>query len=145
MSIDYSPTGREFVTGGYDRTVRLFNSDEGRSREVYHTKRMQRLVKNERIFFSEAHSGFSFFFAHGYSCTCFLTSVFSPPVCRIFTVKFSADAKYVLSGSDDTNIRVWKAQASMPIKPVRLDSISFTLVFHLSCNIGNDWKQTGNV
>jgi WD40 repeat protein len=33
-------------------------------------------------------------------------------------VKFSADAKYVLSGSDDTNIRVWKAQASMPVGPV---------------------------
>jgi WD repeat and SOF domain-containing protein 1 len=37
---------------------------------------------------------------------------------RIFTVKYSGDAKYVLSGSDDTNIRVWKAQASMPIKPL---------------------------
>lgn len=25
MDIDYSPTGREFVTGSYDRTVSSFN------------------------------------------------------------------------------------------------------------------------
>jgi WD repeat and SOF domain-containing protein 1 len=36
------PTGEEFVSGSYDRTVRLWNRDEGRSRDVYHTKRMQR-------------------------------------------------------------------------------------------------------
>lgn len=72
MDISYSPTGREFVTGSYDRTVRIFNVREGKSREVYHTRRMQ----------------------------------------RIFCVQFSADARYVLSGSDDTNIRVWRAKAS---------------------------------
>jgi WD repeat and SOF domain-containing protein 1 len=43
MSVDYSPTGKEFVTGSYDRTVRLFGIDAGHSREVYHTKRMQRI------------------------------------------------------------------------------------------------------
>lgn len=31
---------------------------------------------------------------------------------RIFCVKWSADAKYVLSGSDEMNIRLWKADAS---------------------------------
>jgi WD40 repeat protein len=46
MSIDYSPTGREFVTGGYDKTVRIFNTDDGRSREVYHSKRMQRCASS---------------------------------------------------------------------------------------------------
>ncbi|KVI07632.1 Quinonprotein alcohol dehydrogenase-like-superfamily [Cynara cardunculus var. scolymus] len=45
LDIDYSPTGREFVTGSYDRT-------------------------------------------------------------------FSCDASYVISGSDDTNLRLWKAKAS---------------------------------
>jgi len=43
MDIDYSPTGKEFVTGSYDRTVRIFGSQNGHSREVYHTKRMQRV------------------------------------------------------------------------------------------------------
>lgn len=43
MSIDYSPTGQEFVTGSYDKTIRIFSHNSGRSREVYHTRRMQRV------------------------------------------------------------------------------------------------------
>lgn len=43
MDVDYSPTGREFVAGGYDRSVRIFAHNGGHSREVYHTKRMQRV------------------------------------------------------------------------------------------------------
>ncbi|XP_050208276.1 uncharacterized protein LOC126657611 [Mercurialis annua] len=72
MDIDFSPTGREFVTGSYDRTVRIFPYNGGHSREIYHTKRMQ----------------------------------------RVFCVKYSCDATYVISGSDDTNLRIWKAKAS---------------------------------
>lgn len=34
MDVDYSPTGREFVAGGYDRSVRIFNFNAGHSREV---------------------------------------------------------------------------------------------------------------
>jgi len=41
LDIDYAPTGKEFVTGGFDKSIRIFKSYEGRSREVYHTKRMQ--------------------------------------------------------------------------------------------------------
>ena len=63
ICVDYAPTGRELVTGSYDKTVRLYKagetqisifklyhfnkvliSEEGHSREVYHTKRMQRLT-----------------------------------------------------------------------------------------------------
>ncbi|KAJ3687894.1 hypothetical protein LUZ61_017058 [Rhynchospora tenuis] len=72
MDVDYSPTGREFVTGSYDRTVRIFNYNGDHSREIYHTKRMQ----------------------------------------RVFCVKYSCDASYVISGSDDTNLRLWKSKAS---------------------------------
>mmetsp|Transcript_729 Transcript_729/g.2165 ORF Transcript_729/g.2165 Transcript_729/m.2165 type:complete len:450 (-) Transcript_729:146-1495(-) len=72
MDVDYSPTGREFVAGGYDRSVRVFPTGGGHSREVYHTKRMQ----------------------------------------RVFAVRFSGDASYVFSGSDDMNVRIWKAEAS---------------------------------
>ena len=43
LDVDYSPTGKEFVSGSFDKTVRIFKSDAGRSREVYHTKRMQRI------------------------------------------------------------------------------------------------------
>jgi len=43
ISIDYSPTGKEFTTGSYDKTLRIFKTNEGHSREVYFTRRMQRL------------------------------------------------------------------------------------------------------
>jgi len=76
LDIDYSPTGKEFVTGSFDKTVRIFNNSEGFSRECYDDKRMQ----------------------------------------KIYSVMYSMDDKYVLSGSDDTNIRVWKAVSNEPIK-----------------------------
>ena len=40
LDIDYSPTGREFVTGSFDKTIRIFPYNGGKSREIYHTKRM---------------------------------------------------------------------------------------------------------
>lgn len=43
LDVDYSPTGREFVSGSYDCSLRIFSSTEGRSREVYHTRRMQKI------------------------------------------------------------------------------------------------------
>ncbi|KDR77145.1 hypothetical protein GALMADRAFT_225281 [Galerina marginata CBS 339.88] len=72
MSCDWSPTGLEFVSGGWDRTVRIWQEGRGRQPEVYHTKRMQ----------------------------------------RVSSSIYSADARFVLSGSDDGNVRIWKAKAS---------------------------------
>ncbi|KAG2736746.1 hypothetical protein G9P44_000836 [Scheffersomyces stipitis] len=72
MDIDFSPTGEEVVTGSYDKTIRIFRAREGHSRDIYHTKRMQ----------------------------------------RVFCTKFTTDARYILSGSDDTNIRLWRANAA---------------------------------
>ncbi|PPQ96444.1 hypothetical protein CVT26_005085 [Gymnopilus dilepis] len=72
MSCDWSPTGLEFVSGGWDRTVRIWQEGKGRQPEVYHTKRMQRVTSSV----------------------------------------FSADARFVISGSDDGNVRIWKAKAS---------------------------------
>lgn len=42
MSCDWSPTGLEFVSGGWDRTVRIWKEGQGSRPEAYHTKRMQR-------------------------------------------------------------------------------------------------------
>ncbi|CAL1279068.1 unnamed protein product [Larinioides sclopetarius] len=72
LDVDYSPTGREFVSGSYDKTVRIFPLNSGRSRDVYHTKRMQRLT----------------------------------------SVLWSLDNKYILTGSNEMNIRMWKSKAS---------------------------------
>jgi len=43
MDVEFSPTGEELVTASYDRSIRLWNRDRGHSRDVYHTKRMQRV------------------------------------------------------------------------------------------------------
>jgi DDB1- and CUL4-associated factor 13 len=43
LDIDFAPTGKEFVTGSFDKTIRIFPFNDGRSREVYHTKRMQQV------------------------------------------------------------------------------------------------------
>ena len=44
MSLDYSPTGKEFCSASYDKTIRIFEAKNGRSRDVYHTKRMQHVM-----------------------------------------------------------------------------------------------------
>ncbi|KAI1005828.1 hypothetical protein K3495_g2399 [Podosphaera aphanis] len=43
MDVEFSPTGEELVSGSYDRTVRLWSRMKGHSRDIYHTKRMQRV------------------------------------------------------------------------------------------------------
>lgn len=72
MDIKYSPTGKEFVTGSYDKTLRIFDTHKGISKDIYHTKRMQRLTH----------------------------------------VSWSLDNKYIMSASNEMNIRIWKAKAS---------------------------------
>uniref|UniRef100_A0A674B3A4 DDB1- and CUL4-associated factor 13 n=1 Tax=Salmo trutta TaxID=8032 RepID=A0A674B3A4_SALTR len=72
LDVDYSPTGKEFVSASFDKTIRIFPKDSGHSREVYHTKRMQHVI----------------------------------------SIKWSSDNKYILSASDEMNIRLWKANAA---------------------------------
>lgn len=43
LDLDYSSTGKEFVTGSFDKTIRIFSTNEGNSRECYHSKRMQKV------------------------------------------------------------------------------------------------------
>nr|CUU00431.1 hypothetical transcript [Hymenolepis microstoma] len=45
MSVDYSPSGRELVSGSYDSTIRIWNVDQTSSIDVYHTKRMKRVLQ----------------------------------------------------------------------------------------------------
>ena len=82
LDVDYSPTGKEFVTAGFDRTIRIFDQEERTSREVYHTKRM-----------------------HIVRC-----------------VRWTRDNRYILSGSDETNIRVWKSNPAE-----KIGAVSYTM------------------
>jgi WD repeat and SOF domain-containing protein 1 len=34
IDVDYAPTGKEFVSGSYDKTIRIFPADKGHSRFV---------------------------------------------------------------------------------------------------------------
>ncbi|KAF2487373.1 WD40-repeat-containing domain protein [Neohortaea acidophila] len=43
MDVEFSPTGEELVSASYDRSIRLWKRNEGHSRDVYHTNRMQRV------------------------------------------------------------------------------------------------------
>ncbi|KAI3381010.1 hypothetical protein SNEBB_005002 [Seison nebaliae] len=72
MDVEYSPTGMEIASASYDKTIRIFENDKGRSRDIYHGKRMQ----------------------------------------RIKCLKWTNDCRYLISGSDDMNLRIWKSQAS---------------------------------
>lgn len=94
IDVDYSPTGKEFVSASYDKTVRIYEANkvkkkkrndfekclvdnmmvcyQSHSRDIYHTKRMQRLT----------------------------------------TIAWSLDDRFVYSGSDEMNIRIWKARAA---------------------------------
>ena len=42
LDIDYSPTGEHFVTGSFDKTIRIFPYNSGISKHLYYTKRMQK-------------------------------------------------------------------------------------------------------
>lgn len=77
--VDYSPTGKEFVSASYDKTIRIYEIHKSHSRDIYHTKRMQHVV----------------------------------------CVGWSYDNKYIYSGSDEMNIRLWKARASEKLGATR--------------------------
>eukprot|EP00834_Sanchytrium_tribonematis_P000426 NODE_8_length_66115_cov_0.981823.p11 type:complete len:465 gc:universal NODE_8_length_66115_cov_0.981823:3088-4482(+) len=72
MDVDFCPSGKEIATCSFDKSIRIFPTNSGRSRDIYHTSRMQ----------------------------------------RCFAIRYARDGKFIYSGSDDTNIRVWKSNAS---------------------------------
>jgi len=73
LCLSWNPTGLEFACGSADRALRIFEREAGHAREVYHTKRMQ----------------------------------------RVLAVSYSGDGTQIASGSDDANVRLWRARAAV--------------------------------
>jgi len=88
LDVDWSPTGKELVSASYNRTIRIFPQEQNRSCECYHVKRMQRI-------FSVNYSGKKIL----EKMTVFVISV------------SSGDAEFVMCGSDEGNIRMWRTIA----------------------------------
>ncbi|KAG8343966.1 putative WD40 repeat protein [Trypanosoma vivax] len=81
-SVDFCPTGRKFVAGSLDFTIRMWDihqTTKSNSVDMFHTKRMA----------------------------------------KVFSVKWSLDSRFLYSGSEDAILRVWKADSSRPIRPLR--------------------------
>lgn len=141
MDVDYSPTGREFVAGSYDRSVRIFGFNAGHSREVRavlccavlgcaqaptETAMTTHSIVSHGVL-AAGHAAVTAVkvwrgIKHWRPCRCCCCGCpHTPPphqvyhtkrMQRVFCVRFSGDASYVFSGSDDMNVRVWKADAS---------------------------------
>ncbi|XP_076069329.1 DDB1- and CUL4-associated factor 13-like [Oratosquilla oratoria] len=79
IDISYSPTGKEFCSGSFDKSIRIFRVDEGHSRDVYHGRRMF----------------------------------------KVNCIMWSGDNKYILSGSSDHNVRIWKSKANEKLGVMR--------------------------
>lgn len=77
VSVEFDPLGAEIASGSFDKTIRIFEVDERKSRDTYYNRRMQ----------------------------------------NVLGVKYSHDSQFIVSGSDDGSIRVWKSHASKKLGP----------------------------
>ena len=102
MACDWSPTGREFVSGAYDRTVRMWKAGQGKSTDAYHTQRMQ----------------------------------------RVFTTLYTLDSRFVISGSDDGNLRIWKSRASAKLGAMSTKELG---KMEYRDSLREKWKDVGDV
>ena len=59
---------------------------------------------------------------------------------RVVCVQWSLDNKYILSGSDEMNVRVWKAQASEKIGVVSETNIIKSLFSHIKMAVVQFFK-----
>jgi len=111
IDVDYAPSGQEFVSGSYDCSLRIFNVEEWRSR-------------------------FAFLVLLCYCCNWFtFREIYHTPRMQyVLSVLWSLDNKYVLSGSDEMNIRVWKSNAAEKLGPVNYSSFFFSFSWQALVN-----------
>lgn len=62
--------------------------------------------------------------------------------CRVFAATYTNDARFVLSGSDDGNVRIWKARASDRLGPT---STRDTAARQYRDKLRDRWKHDAEV
>ena len=90
MSVDWSPIGNEFVSGSIDGHIRIWESNH------------------------ESNPKFSRGRQIGYSRELYK----GKRMYNLYQVRWSWDSKYIISGSADGAIRLWKSQRSMPLRKI---------------------------
>ena len=106
LDLDYSPTGTQFVSASYDKTLRLWNvgargTRPARPQQRSRCRRRPRAVRSSRPRPPRR--------AGEQSC---YNVYHTKRMQRLSCVQWSMDAAYLLSGSDDTNVRLWRAVAN---------------------------------
>ena len=104
LDVDFSPTGQEFVSGSFDCSVRIFKATESSSRFIFFQN-----IRNFR-FYDRIIQINIFVFLRDIYHTRRMNCVLS--------VLYSMDSKFVLSGSNEMNVRVWKSNAAEKLGPV---------------------------
>ncbi|KAJ7231328.1 hypothetical protein C8J57DRAFT_1730224 [Mycena rebaudengoi] len=136
-------SGLSFVSGRWDRTVRIWEEGRGHAPEVYHTKRMGPSSHSFLSLLSTLHSSSSSSSLARSAPHSLPSFVFFPVlvvraplppalllvfrasalpsvsqlslsfvVDTVSAALFTSDARFILSGFDDGNVRLWKADAS---------------------------------
>ncbi|CAJ2511653.1 Uu.00g072780.m01.CDS01 [Anthostomella pinea] len=95
MDVSFSPTGTELVTASWDRTVRLWDRDQGHSRDV--------------CTYTEVFCCFRPRHGPGNGSR---NRKIPALRMRVFATEYTPDSKTVISASDDGNVRLWRAHAS---------------------------------
>lgn len=76
--VKYNPSGTEVCSGSFDQSIRIFRTNERKSRDIYYNQRMH----------------------------------------NIYGLEYSNDDQFIISGSDDGSIRLWKSDASKKSGPL---------------------------
>ncbi|CAN6600348.1 hypothetical protein TRVA0_001S08724 [Trichomonascus vanleenenianus] len=131
--VKFNTNGNYVLSGGQDRTVKLWNPRTKKLISSYH------LHNREVLDLSISYDGEKFASVGG-DTTAFLWDVssgktvarFSGHLARINSVSFSADASIIATGSFDTTVKVWDCR-SRGTKPIQTfddakDSVSSVIV-----------------
>jgi len=110
IDVDYCPTGTEFVTGSYDKSVRIFESGKVKTIKIL-TFFAINFDSNFCILFLESTQAILFKFNFNWFQISSREVYHTKRMQRLTCVAYTLDSRYIVSGSDEMNLRLWKAIA----------------------------------